>query len=257
MEGCTKQDFVTLKYENVLLLTHLLLPGICLGSLFLYLEASGLDIWLSNHFYDAIHNEWPYKAHWFVQKVMHRGGSYVFYMLLAYILRLLWQASKTQSPWHYRRKELLYLLMASIAGPIIILCLKKMTHIYCPWDLQLFGAGKPYIRFFDSVASNLPVGHCFPAAHAGSGYTFVSLYYFLLLVRPRSRYYGLAFGLLLGFSFGAAQQLRGAHFLSHDVMSLLVCWYASSLIFLLFFAKQSLNCFVTTPQTTKHLLSVK
>ena len=34
----------------------------------------------------------------------------------------------------------------------------------------------------------------------------------------------LAIGLLAGMVFGLAQQLRGAHFLSHDVASLAVCW---------------------------------
>jgi len=34
----------------------------------------------------------------------------------------------------------------------------------------------------------------------------------------------LPFGLLAGTVFGLAQQLRGAHFISHDVASLAVCW---------------------------------
>ncbi len=34
----------------------------------------------------------------------------------------------------------------------------------------------------------------------------------------------LGIGLLAGTVFGVAQQLRGAHFLSHDVASLIVCW---------------------------------
>ena len=52
----------------------------------------------------------------------------------------------------------------------------------------------------------------------------MALYFFFLRVAPRWRYAGLGIGLLAGTVFGLAQQLRGAHFLSHDVASLAVCW---------------------------------
>ena len=34
-------------------------------------------------------------------------------------------------------------------------------------------------------------------------------------------------GLVIGISFGLAQQLRGAHFLSHDVWSAAICWFGA------------------------------
>jgi membrane-associated PAP2 superfamily phosphatase len=40
-------------------------------------------------------------------------------------------------------------------------------------------------------------------------------------------------GLVAGGVFGAAQQLRGAHFLSHDLWTLATCWTVSLLLFLL------------------------
>ena len=128
--------------------------------------------------------------------------------------------------------------MCSSDLPLIILNLKNLTHIYCPWDLALFGADKPYVRWFDPVSATAPVGHCFPAAHAGSGYAFVSLYFFLLMTFERYKYYGLAFGLGLGGLYGFTQQMRGAHFLSHDVMSLMICWFSGLALFLLFFRKK-------------------
>ena len=52
----------------------------------------------------------------------------------------------------------------------------------------------------------------------------MALYFFFLRVAPRWRHAGLGIGLLAGTVFGLAQQLRGAHFLSHDVASMAVCW---------------------------------
>jgi membrane-associated PAP2 superfamily phosphatase len=84
----------------------------------------------------------------------------------------------------------------------------------------------------------MPIGHCFPSGHSGLGFTFVSLYFFFLLVKPERKYYGLSVGLIVGLIFGLAQEIRGAHFFSHDVFSLAICWFSSVLMFLVFFRKR-------------------
>jgi len=44
----------------------------------------------------------------------------------------------------------------------------------------------------------------------------------------------LLFGMALGLIYGIAQQLRGAHFLSHDLSTLAVCWFVPMLIYPIF-----------------------
>ncbi|RYE95440.1 MAG: hypothetical protein EOO41_05650, partial [Methanobacteriota archaeon] len=65
---------------------------------------------------------------------------------------------------------------------------------------------------------------CFPAGHASAGYAWVALYFCALALRPAWRMPALWMGIAAGLLFGIAQQLRGAHFLSHDLWSLAVCW---------------------------------
>jgi membrane-associated PAP2 superfamily phosphatase len=232
-----EQNPVVLK-RKTFIINHFVLPGVLLGILFAGLEWSGFDVWLSGHFYDADIKLWPFKDDWLIQKVLHKGGRLVFFALAACMLLLYLWSWRAKSALRNYRRALLFLFLASIAGPIIILVLKNHTHIYCPWDLHLFNGAKPYIRFSDAITAAMPVGHCFPAAHAGSGYTFISLYFFFLIAQPRYRYWGLLFGLTLGGFYGFTQQMRGAHFLSHDVMAFLICWYASASLFVVFFAKQ-------------------
>ncbi|NOT84643.1 MAG: phosphatase PAP2 family protein [Methylococcaceae bacterium] len=220
------------------MLTHAILPALLLGMLFAGLEWSGADVWLSAHFYDPIAQQWPYKEHWLIQKVFHKGGRLIFFAIVASILVMLQRSFKVDSALKAYRLSLMYLLLASISGPLIIMFLKNHTHIYCPWDLQLFGSFKPYIRWLDELSPALPVGHCFPAAHAGSGFAFVSLYFFFLATRARYKFYGLGFGLILGELYGFTQQMRGAHFLSHDIAALAVCWFMAVSLFMVFFRKQ-------------------
>lgn len=103
-----------------------------------------------------------------------------------------------------------------------------------PWDLTEFGGDMPYVRIFDPVPDGVPVGHAFPGGHSSGGFAFLSVY-FLLRSRAREyRYYGLVVPVLLGIVFAATQEIRGAHFLSHDLFSLAICWTAAlgwSLVF--------------------------
>lgn len=230
-------DYVVLK-RKVFVITHVVIPFLLLGFLFVGLELSGLDLLLSTQFYNPEKHQWPYKDHWLTQKVLHKGGRIVFFAIVSIFLCLFLWSFKPDTALKTYRSHLGYLFLASICGPIIIMNLKDHTYIYCPWDLQLFGGAKPYLRWFDPIPATMPVGHCFPAAHAGSGFTFVSLYFFCLTTFNRYKYYGLSFGLALGVLYGITQQMRGAHFLSHDVMSLGICWFVSLSIFIVFFRKK-------------------
>ena len=55
------------------------------------------------------------------------------------------------------------------------------------------------------------------------------------VIATSSNFIGLGLGLL----FGIGQQLRGAHFLSHDLWSLAICWTVSLVIFRLFWPAEA------------------
>jgi membrane-associated PAP2 superfamily phosphatase len=217
---------------------HLILPLIVLAMTMLCLEFTDLDIWLASHFYDAKHHRWPYRDGWLTQTVLHKGGRYLVYALGVGLLLFWIESCRAKSNFRHLSKHLGYLLLASLSGPLIITYLKSHTHIYCPWDVSLFGSSKPHVRLFDSISDNMTVGHCFPSGHSGLGFAFVSVYYFFLIVKPDYKYYGLWAGLIAGFVFGITQEIRGAHFFSHDVVSLAICWFSSLLLFLAFYRKK-------------------
>jgi membrane-associated PAP2 superfamily phosphatase len=202
------------------------------------LELTDFDLALSKHFYNPQLKQWVYKNHWLLETVIHQGGKYLTETIGIIVFILAVRSFAVKSSFYPHRQAFVFLFIAIIINPIIITSLKNITHIYCPWDLKLFGSTQPYIRLFSAVTENLKVGHCFPAAHAGGGFTFISFYFFLWLVKAEYKYYGLGFGILLGLIFGIAQQLRGAHFLSHDVFSLAICWFSAVILFVIFFGKK-------------------
>lgn len=211
-----------------------IVPGVAVLAAVLC-EYTGLDLRLSRHFFDAATESWPYKEHWLTQNLLHIGGRNLV-VAMAGLLALLLMVSFFWAGLKPYRKDLSYVLIAGLSGPALIGALKVLTHIYSPWDLQLFGGRLPYVRIFDMVPPLATVGHAFPAAHAGGGFAWFSLYFALRQRGVTWSRFSLAIPLTLGVVFGLAQQARGAHFFSHDLFALAICWACSAAWAALFFA---------------------
>lgn len=136
-----------------------------------------------------------------------------------------------QSTWRSMRRPLAYLAISIVAATVAVSLLKKLSGVDCTWDLARYGGTRPYVDLLHAIGIFKPRGGCFPAGHASAGYAWISLYFFFRSVKPRWKWAGLAIGSGAGLAFGIAQQFRGAHFASHDVMTFTVCWLVASLGF--------------------------
>jgi len=199
-------------------------------------EYSGFDIWWISHFYDDLSQSWPFRDHWLFDTVIHDWGRN-FNIGVGVLWLLFFFLTLVFRPLKKYRKITVYFLVAAAAGPLIVGAGKLITHIYTPWDLNIFSGTQPYIKLFDSVPQGMPIGHAFPSGHASGGYAFFSLYFLLMHLGSPYKKYGLLFGLGLGLIFGIGQQIRGAHFPSHDLFSMVICWYAALIIYTIFYPK--------------------
>lgn len=200
-------------------------------------EYSGLDLALVRPFYDPATQSWPLKDAYFTAGVMHSfGKDLVVYAMVAILL--VFVASFFVARLKPYRKGFAYLLLGVGLGPAVVALGKAVTHIYSPWDLTLFGGDKPYIRLFDPVPAGAEIGHAFPGGHSSGGFAWVALYFLFAWYCPQWRFYGLAVGLLAGGAFAATQEVRGAHFLSHDLFSLVICWYVAMGVFYLMYRNE-------------------
>lgn len=195
------------------------------------------DQWLADQFYRWEGGQWALKDAWWTSHVVHRGGKNLstFAALLAMLALL---RACFDARWKPLRLPLLYLLLAVGLSTGIVALLKSMTQMDCPWDLQRYGGLRPFVGLFQPRPVVLGHAGCFPAGHASAGYGWVALYFFALLLRPHWRWPALAAAVALGLVFGVSQQLRGAHFLSHDVWSLAVSWTVAVLLYLPMFPPQ-------------------
>ncbi len=194
-----------------------------------WLAAQSFDFAWSSWLFHQQGDAWSLKRDVLLETVLHRGGRLASILAWTGVLVATLICWRTQAARRWTRPAA-RLLIAVLASTVCVAWLKASTHMDCPWDLVGLGGQHPFVPLFGHRPAALGTPACFPAAHAASGYAWVALYFFFLHTAPRWRHAGLVAGLLLGGVFGLAQQLRGAHFLSHDVASLAICWTVAALV---------------------------
>lgn len=206
---------------------HLWWPVLGMSLIIAICGATGADFWLADHLYAGQGNRWALKQAFLTEDVIHIAGRNL--SLLAWLSVLTaYVFSIHRDDWSHLRRPLAYLLLATLAGSVLVAWTKSWSNVDCPWDLLKYGGERPYIDLFSQRPEGLSRGRCFPSGHASGGYAWLALYFFLLAARPSLRWWGLATGLALGLIFGISQQLRGAHFLSHDLWTATICWASSA-----------------------------
>lgn len=104
--------------------------------------------------------------------------------------------------------------------------------------MQRYGGKELYSPTLHAIF-NSGRARCFPAGHASGAYAWFTLYFFCREYFPNWRWASLIFVISLGIVFGVTQQLRGAHFISHDLFTLSLCWFISLAMYCLFLRRKA------------------
>ena len=116
-------------------------------------------------------------------------------------------------------------LWLSIAGgALAITVLKRLNHTSCPWDLVEFGGVARHVSHWLWGVRDGGAGHCFPAGHASTAFAYLAGWFVLRRSAPRAAGRWLLGALLAGMVLGLAQQMRGAHYMSHTLWTAWICW---------------------------------
>lgn len=190
------------------------------------ISAFNIDFIVTDWLYHIQGSAWVLKDGFITQDIIHQGGKNLSVTLGCLTLLLLvtsffWQRL---SAWRW---ALFYLFMATFFSTLTVSVLKQLISMECPWDLTRYGGQINFIGLLNARPANMPGSACFPSGHASAGYAWISLYYFFFLTRPDLRWLGLGVAISMGLTFGITQQLRGAHFLSHDLWTVMICWTIS------------------------------
>ncbi len=210
----------SISYNSVLGISLVFL----LGSIICY--QSGIDLWLADSIYrleggDGGH--FPLAKNYWLSQVLHEGGRALVQAMFFTSLALLLGSWFIDGLKPYRQ-ALVFVVVATAWVTSCVASLKHATTLPCPSALKGFGGERDWTSFWQLFAPDLPTGNCYPAGHASAGYAWLAIAFLAPAGSPKF-YLLLLPGIVLGLSFGIAQQLRGAHFLSHDLATIALSWF--------------------------------
>ncbi len=209
-------------------LKRIFLPLALLAAAMGVFEFTEFDLWLQDHFYNWEQNTWAVDKSAAVPRLLfYTGPKALLIALGGYLLLGLLLPERSRPrwlilPWPVRKAWLVVITLAVVPASIAIM--KARSDIYTPASLVRYHGSKPYHHVFEPLPSGWPPnrGHGFPAGHASGGFALMSLFH--AFSERRWRWAGLACGLVSGWAMGLYQMLKGAHFLSHTIVTMLIAW---------------------------------
>lgn len=183
-------------------------------------DAAGQDLPLARAFGAA--SGFPFRDHWFFVQVMHEAPRRIAWLLVLALGLFAWRPVGALR--HTSQADRLQLALTTLLSLVVVSLLKYTSTTSCPWDLAEFGGVARYASHWALGTLDGGGGKCFPAGHASAGFAFVGGYFALRHRLPRAARLWLACALLAGLALGWAQQVRGAHFLSHTLWTGWLCW---------------------------------
>jgi membrane-associated PAP2 superfamily phosphatase len=202
---------------------------IALAVVVIVFEATPLDLWVQDFFYDFQVRAWLVDGEGFWGRVFCYKGPKILIIFFAVALLVLalgrtrWRKRLSSPP--VRRRDLFVVIAVLATAPALIAVGKATTNVFFPSQIRRYGGFAPYVRTFGGYPENdrpAKRGRGFPAGHASGGFALLSLAG--LAATRRGQLIGVGVGLVVGWWMGGYQMLKGAHYLSHTVVTALVCW---------------------------------
>lgn len=164
----------------------------------------------------------PWRNDAFLVQVMHEGAKDLSWLLMiALFAAIRWPFGLLRRLPAAARAQLAFSALLSV---LAVSLLKHASRTSCPWDLQLFGGMATHVSHWAWRVYDGGPGGCFPAGHASAAFAYVGGFFVLRRVSARAALLWLAAAVAAGLALGVAQQLRGAHYMSHTLWTGWICW---------------------------------
>lgn len=200
-----------------------------LGATVAFFELTNADVAVQDRLYDFAAHRWLIDAHAPLPRGVFYTGPKAALIALGSALLMLALAPER---WRWRgrfadpaRRHLWVALLTLGGVPAVIGQVKAVTNVFSPSDIRRYGGDVRYVRVFESFpAADRPAraGRSFPAGHASGGFALVALGG--LARTRRGQIASLVLGGVTGGAMGFYQMAKGAHYLSHTLVTALLVW---------------------------------
>lgn len=196
-----------------------------IGALLVF-ELTPLDLLLQDCFYDFARQSWlvdgrePWGRLFF-----YNGPKFAIIVLGVVLLTFALGPARWRERLMLPRRALFVAFLTLATVPALAGFGKSLTNTFCPSEIRRYGGDVPYVKVFASYPpEDRPErrGRGFPAGHASGGFALLGLAW----LRPSRRWRTavVVLALAVGWWMGLYQMLKGAHYLSHTVVTMLLAW---------------------------------
>ena len=182
-------------------------------------DASGLDMAMALPLGGA--HGFPLRNAWPLTTLLHAAGLVASWAVAGWLcIGIRWPSGPLRRLDLRQRVQLVLTPMLVVSA---VSAFKLFSTTSCPWHLSAFGGTTEWVSHWALSGGDGGPGHCFPAGHAAAGFAFIGGYFVFRERDPSLARFWLCASLLAGFVLGGAQQLRGAHFMSHTLWTAWLC----------------------------------
>ena len=189
-------------------------------ALLLLWDVSGLDLALARPWANA--QGFALRDSWLLSSVLHEGARRAAWLPFLWLIVGIWKPTGILR--RLSRADRVQWAAGTLLALAAISVLKHSSQTSCPWDLTEFGGHARWVSHWAWQVADGGPGRCFPAGHASAGFAYLAGYFVLRRTEPRLAWFWLAGVLAAGLLLGGAQQLRGAHYMSHTLWTGWLCW---------------------------------
>lgn len=201
-------------------------PSIFLGSIvFLAIELTGTDLWVQDRFYNFQSHTWLVDADAPIPRLFFYSGPKA--LIWAFGLCMITAAMfyKRLPGIRFARSNIIIVVATLATAPALVALGKATTNTFTPAQIRRYDGNAPYVKVigcFPPGDRPHKRGRGFPAGHASGGFALLALAG--LASTRRGRTVGISIGLTVGSIMGTYQMFKGAHYLSHTIVTAFVCW---------------------------------
>lgn len=196
-----------------------------------FFGVSGTDIWVQNHFYNPITQQWLIDHDEPVLKFIFYDGIKRLIIIVDVVILITLIIGWNKPSLALYRKGLVIVLLSGIFVPVVVGSFKALTNLPCPKNLEIYGGNYPHTCVWEKYPKSFCQQgkiKCWPAGHASGGFALLSLIY-LFRTRKAKIIAGTS-AMAIGWSMGTYKMLIGDHFLSHTFITMVMAWFIISLI---------------------------
>lgn len=188
---------------------------------------SNFDLIASGWFYDAATHRFPLRNEWLLV-LLHEGEKWLAVGTTLGLI-LIWSFSFRASDnsrvfFASVRSFAAFTVAVALLAAGAVALVKGLSAHSCPWHLALFGGTADFFRIGDALPFHPGSGRCLPSGHGSVAFMWIGAVYASSRWLPQYTKRLIMLVVMLGVVAGGVQIVRGAHFLSHILLSAALCW---------------------------------